>query len=134
DEQTLFRRLAVFVGGCTIEAIAGVTDQPLEQNGSSLLGVVESLLHQSLLYQANKDGEPWFSMLETIHAYARERLVESGDAERLKWRCAEYYLRYVESVEAQLSGPDQETYLAALTREHDNLRAVLGWALAGAPE
>ena len=134
-EQTLFMRLAVFAGGCAIDAIINVVvDLPAARDDAAILGAVESLLHQSLLYQINKDGEPWFSMLETIHAYALERLVESGDAERLQWRCAEYYLRYVESVEAQLSGPDQETYLAALTREQDNLRAVLGWALAGAPE
>ncbi len=68
-------------------------------------------------------------MLETIRAYALDRLTEHGEAERAWYRCAEYYRSYLEQIEEELSGANQQVHLAALAREHDNLRAVLTWAL-----
>ena len=128
-EQTLFARLAVFAGGCTLEAIEAVCnadrDLPID-----LFDGVASLLDKSLLRQEEgPDGEPRFVMLETIHEYASEQLEASGDAETLRRRHADYFLALVEEAEPQLTGPEQGAWLDELEEEHDNLRAVLRWSL-----
>jgi predicted ATPase len=87
---------------------------------------VESLLQKSLLVQTERDGELRFVLLETLHEYARERLAESGAAEAVQRRHAAYYLALAEAA-ARLTGPEQGPWTAWLQREHDNLRAVLGW-------
>ena len=126
-EQTLFARLAVFVGGGTLDAIEAIcnTDGTLD-----VLEGVESLVAKNLLRpEDGTAGEPRFGMLETIHEYARERLEESGAAEELRWHAA-YYLSLAEMVEPQLVGPEQGRWMARLEAEHGNLRAVLSWSRA----
>jgi non-specific serine/threonine protein kinase len=128
DEQAMFARLAVFVGGCTLDAVEAVChpgdDQPL-----AVLDSLASLVDRSLLRQVEgTEGEPRFGMLETIREYAAERFEESGDAETGQ-RHAEYYLALAEQAAPELLGPHQRTWLERLEREHDNLRAALGWAL-----
>src|SRR5690606_33259317 len=77
-DQLLFRRLAVFSGGCSLEAIEGVCNSP------AVLNVVEaasSLVERSLLRaEDGPEDEPRLVMLETVHEYARELLEESGEA------------------------------------------------------
>ncbi|HEY0737663.1 MAG TPA: tetratricopeptide repeat protein [Herpetosiphonaceae bacterium] len=131
EEQQLFMRLAIFPGGCTIDAIEHVI---AELPASTSLAMVESLLHKSLLNQSSVSDEPWFSMLETVAAYAGERLAESGTLKALRHRSARYYVALVEALEDELSGPQQEHYLALVAREHDNLRALLVWLLDVAAE
>lgn len=82
---------------------------------------------QSELFE--RAEEVRFSMLETIRAYARERLEANGEGTLIWRRCLAYYLNLVESVQAQLAGSEQRAGLDRLEREHDNLRAALGWAL-----
>jgi len=127
DEQLLFRRLAVFVGGCTMEAAESVC------NGAGdlrlvLLDGLASLVAKSLLRQVEGvDGEPRFSMLETIREYAFERLNQSGEAE-VQRRChAQFFLALAEAAEPRLRGQEQEIWLARLEAEHSNLRAALAW-------
>ena len=129
DEQAMFARLAVFVGGCTLEAVEAVchpgVDRPLE-----VLDGLALLVDRSLLRQVEgTEGEPRFGMLETIREYAAERFEESGDAETWRQRHAGYYLALAEQAAPELLGPQQGTWLERLEREHDNLRAALGWAL-----
>ncbi|HEY0603386.1 MAG TPA: tetratricopeptide repeat protein [Herpetosiphonaceae bacterium] len=131
EEQQLFMRLAIFPGGCTIDAIEHIIAEP---PGSTSLAMVESLLHKSLLNQSSAGDEPGFSMLETVFAYAWERLAESGSLKELRQRSARYYVALVEALEDELSGPHQEHYLALVAREHDNLRALLVWLLDVAAE
>ncbi len=128
-ERALFARLAVFVGGCSLEAVEAVCsageDLPLD-----VLDGLALLVDKSLLRQAEgPEGEPRFGMLETIREYAAERFEASGDAETLRRRHAEYYLALAEQAAPELLGPQQGTWLERLEREHDNLRAALGWAL-----
>lgn len=113
-EQRLVARLAVFHGGCTLEAAEQVADADLD--------TLQALIDQSLL----RHTEDRFSMLETIHDYAAERLEASGDAAVLRGRHAEYFLALAEDVEPRLpaSGRTGE-WLDRLEREHDNLRAAL---------
>jgi predicted ATPase/class 3 adenylate cyclase len=128
EDQVLFRRLAVFAGGATFEAIEAVTDP----DGSlDVFGELERLLEQSLLRQEEgPDGEPRFSMLETIREFGLEQLEASGEVEAIRQRHGAFYLALVEQAEPELIGPKQSTWLDRLEAEHDNLRAVLGWALA----
>jgi predicted ATPase/class 3 adenylate cyclase len=128
EEQTLFARLAVFVGGWTLEAIEAVcsADGTLDA-----LGGVESLLAKSLLGQTEVEGEMRFVLLETIHEYARERLEVSREAEAVHRAHATYFLALAEEAETRLKAPRHTAWLERLEREHDNLRAALRWAREG---
>jgi predicted ATPase/DNA-binding CsgD family transcriptional regulator len=129
DECVLFARLAVFAGGCGLEAAEAVCtiDDDLSID---VLDGLSLLVDQSLLRQTEgPEGEPRFGMLETIREYAAERLEVSGDAEEVGRRHAEYYLAFAQRAEPELLGPRQGAWLERLEREHDNLRAALGWAI-----
>lgn len=130
DEQTLFRRLSVFVGGRTLEAAESVCNAMGDLRAGIVDGVL-SLVEKSLLQQQEgPGGEPRFWMLETIHSYAAGRLEESGEAETLRRAHAEYYLALTEQGEPHLRGAEQKRWLDRLESEHANIRAALGWALA----
>ena len=126
-EKTLFGRLSVFAGGCTLEAI----DEICSSGGDiDALDGAESLLEKSLLRrEEGVGGESRFDMLETVHEYAREKLEESGKAEEIKRAHVEYFLALAEEAEPELKGPDQLEWLQGLEAEQDNMRANLGWAL-----
>jgi predicted ATPase/class 3 adenylate cyclase len=127
EEKTLFGRLCVFAGGSTLEAIEEVCDLEGDLDALEMVG---SLLEKSLLRREEGEGaEPRFVMLETVHEYAREKLEESGQAEELKRRHAEYSLALAEEADPELKGPGQLERLQRLETEHDNMRAALGWAL-----
>jgi predicted ATPase len=121
-EQRLFRALAVFAGGCTLEAAEEVCDADLDS--------LQSLVEKSLLRFS--DGRYW--MLETIREYAHERLEQAGDAHELHVRHAEHYLALAEAAEPHLrTGGNQPVWLKRLEAEYENLRSALGWWLqAGA--
>ena len=114
DEQRLFRRLSVFVGGRTLEAAEAVC------NGGGDLGpgvqdAMLSLVEKSLLQQQEgPGGETRFWMLETIHSYASEHLDESGEAETVRRAHAEYYLALTEQGEPHLRGAEQIRWLDRL--------------------
>jgi predicted ATPase/class 3 adenylate cyclase len=128
-ERTLFRRLAVFSGGRTLEAIEAVCDAEGDLPMDVLEGV-SSLLDNSVVRQEEgPDGEPRFVMLETIHEYAREKLQESGEAEELARLHAEYFLALAEEAESRLRGPEDMEWLERLEAEHDNMRVALSWSL-----
>ncbi len=122
-EQRLLRRMAVFVGGCTLDAAAHVTESPR-------LDELASLVDKSLLRQiATADGETRCYMLETVRQYALEQLTESGEHEELRVRHAAWCLKLAETAEPELVGPRQVSWLERLEREHDNLRAALRWCI-----
>jgi predicted ATPase len=140
DKQALFRRLAVFAGGCTLEAVEAVcASEEDEQVGSSALEIVASLVDNSLLVPrletsaGEEDEQPRFTMLETIREYAMERLASSGELEEVQRKHAQYYLALAEDSQPLGSGRfvelDWRSKLTRIEREHDNLRAALGWAL-----
>ena len=128
-EQQLFRRLAVFSGGRTFESVEAVCNAAGDLQLDVLDGI-ESLMSKSLLRQEEgAEGEPRFVMLETIQEYARERLVESGEAEELRHGYAEYFRQVAEAAEAMRWGQQYSAALALVAAEQDNLRAALTWAL-----
>jgi predicted ATPase/DNA-binding NarL/FixJ family response regulator len=128
--QRLFRRLSVFVGGCTLQAIEEIS-AALDGEAEQVLEVVASLVDQSLLQQTEQEGkEPHLMMLETIREYGMEALEASGEVEVTRQAHATYYLRLAEEAEPELVSPQQATWLERLEREHDNLRAAMQWLLA----
>jgi predicted ATPase/DNA-binding CsgD family transcriptional regulator len=129
SEQQLFRRLAVFAGGFTLEAAAAVA-KPQEYPGYAIFDEVAALVDQSLLRQIDGEpSEPRFGLLETLREYALERLVANHEDGRARERHAAYFQRLAEAAEPQLRGPLQKDWLMRLEREHDNLRAALHWCL-----
>ena len=130
-EQTLFRRLAVFVGGCTLEAVEAVcnaeNDLPMD-----ILDGLGSLADKSLVEHDEFGNEPRFRMLETLREYALERLEESGEAEALRRRHAQCHLTLAEKADSELRGPRAAARLDWFEMEHDNLRAALAWSLGQA--
>jgi predicted ATPase/class 3 adenylate cyclase/Tfp pilus assembly protein PilF len=129
DEQLLFRRLAVFMGGWTLAAAEAVCN--VDGNlGLDVLDDLATLVDHSLLRKAVGLGnEPRFTMLETIREYALERLAASGEAEALRRRHAAYFLQLAEQAERELIGPQQMAWLRRLDQELDNLRTALEWSL-----
>jgi len=139
-EQVVFRRLAVFAGGCTLEAAAVCgTGEPL---AVELLDWLGALLDQHLIQRTippdDEEDEPRFTMLETVREYALERLAREpagqGEADATRRRHAAYYLALGEEAEPHLAGERQMPWLARLAREHDNLRAALDWSLGEGSE
>nr|MDQ3835302.1 hypothetical protein [Actinomycetota bacterium] len=126
-ERSLFARLAVFVGGWSLEAAEAVCNADDE---AEVLHHMSALVDKSLVkQQADIQHEARFTMLETVREYALERLEESGELERLRRRHAAYFLKMAEEAELALQGPLQSAWLDRLETEHDNFRAALSWSL-----
>lgn len=127
-EQALFARLAVFVGGCTLEAIAAICN--VAGDGVDMLDSLQTLVNNSLLRQeGDTNGEPRLQMLETIREFAHEQLVARGEETAQRARHAEYYLALAEDAQPRLNTGEQEVWLEQLEAEHDNLRAALAWTI-----
>ncbi len=124
-EQALFRRLSVFVGGGTLEAIASIGAAGA---GLDVLDMVASLVDRSLL-RVDGQQDPRVGMLDTLHAYAGEQLELSGEAAQVRRAHAAYYQALADEAEPHLRGGEQAAWLMRLAAEHDNLRAALAWAL-----
>jgi predicted ATPase/class 3 adenylate cyclase len=130
-EQRLFARLAVFAGGCTLEAAEAVCDGAGDL-GADVLEGLEALVAQSLLrWEPGAGDEARVAMLETLREYAAERLAASGEAAAAGRAHAAHYLALAEAAERELAGPRQAAALARLEAEHDNLRAALAGSAAG---
>jgi predicted ATPase/DNA-binding CsgD family transcriptional regulator len=129
EEQRLFRRLSVFVGGCTLQAIENLTFA-LGNDASPILDEVVSLIDKNLLQQTaqeEKDLRLW--MLETIREYGLEALLKSGEMEIARQAHAAYFLTLAEDAARELKGPQLAKWLEQLEREHENLRAALQWSI-----
>jgi len=128
EERALFRRLSVFMGGCTLEAAEAMCGEAGDRRIEVLPGL-ESLVDQSLLVVEEQDGEPRFRMLETVREYALERLAASRETDQLRRRHAAAFLRLAEEAEREGAATEHSAWLARLERENDNLRAALAWSL-----
>ena len=136
NEQRLCRCLSVFVGGCTLEAIAAVYVENSEPgvNGNDavsddIINTVESLITKNLLRQTDGvEDDPRFFMLETIREYGLEQLDACGEGPEVRHRHAEYFLGLVEEADPLLRGPGQPQWLDRLEAEHANLRAAMTWS------
>lgn len=146
DEKHLFRRLAVFAGGFTLEAAGNVscqnnsfeTDGQDFENKKTLTGAsplsiildgIISLIDKSLLVSKERaNGNVRFQMLEVVREYALEALTASGEEEQLKRNHASYFLALGKEAEPHLQAVQSVEWLDRLEEEHDNLRAALRWS------
>ncbi len=125
DEQSCFRRLAVFAGGFTLEAAEGIAGTPGNLDTVELLA---QLIDKSLLVAEQRPEGLRYRLLETMRAYAREQLLQSGDAETIHNRHAAFFLRLAEQAETQFVGDSQIAWLDQIAAEHANMRAAVDWA------
>ena len=126
EEHQLFRRLGVFVGGFTLEAVQAVCDVAGDLERVASQGVV-ALVRKSLLRRVDEVGEARFELAGVIRDYALERLAASHEEDAVRTRHADYYTGLAEQAAPRLGGKEQSTWLARLDREQDNLRAALRW-------
>ncbi|MDX6512831.1 MAG: hypothetical protein QOE36_2335, partial [Gaiellaceae bacterium] len=127
--KALFARLAVFVGGTSLETAETVAGQPLQLEFGEVLDSIAALVDNGLMRQGEAaDGEPRFRMLETIREYALERLVESGDLEDARNRHLSRYVLLAETAEPELTRSGQAVWLERLSEENDNIRVALAWS------
>lgn len=144
-EQQAFTALGVFAGGWTLEAAEAVLkdegrrmrDEKMSSNQDpsffaplpSSLDTLSSLLDKSMIVRLeDPEGEPRFTMLDTIREYALEQLATAGEAAAVRQRHAGYYTAFAERAAEHLTGPAQQIWLERLERAHDNIRAALQYA------
>jgi predicted ATPase/transcriptional regulator with XRE-family HTH domain len=132
-EQTLFRRLAVFAGGWTLEEAQAIcSGDGLETD--DIPGLLTRLLEKSLVFLQEQAGPARYQMLVTIRQYGREKLSELQETERAQSRHLDFFLNLAEEAEVKLHGSQQPVWLERLEVELDNMRAALRWGLAGRKE
>lgn len=142
DEQFLFRRLAIFTGGFTVETAEFVIEKEKRQGGgesianenllfsSSVLDLLESLIDNNLLVSKEQaDGNVRLQMLEVVREFALECLEMSGESESVRRVHSEFFLELAEKAEPLLHGESGNEWLEKLETEHDNLRSALAWSL-----
>jgi len=126
-EQGLFGRLAVFAGGCALEAVEAVCNARGDLEVEVLDGM-ESMVDKSLVRSVEPvGGDPRFVMLETIGEYAMERLARSGDESITRRAHAAYCLVLAEEVGTESSGEGPTGWLERFDLERENFRAALDW-------
>lgn len=132
EERAVFRRLAAFAGGCTLQAAEAVLTDDLVAD-VDVLDLLTRLVDKSLVVVDPGSDDARFEMLETIRQYAREYLLHAGEAERIFRRHRDWYLTLVEEAKPDFfRGPPPARWLAVFDREHDNLRLALEWSAADA--
>ncbi len=141
-DQRLFARFGVFVGGADFDAAERIGAEAgdagdvgfagdVGNSGDGVLDRIASLVDSSLIQRIETPtGEPRLRMLETIRAFARERLDEDPRRADVEAAHAAYYLALAEAAKAGLEGDDPSSWLDRLELEQDNLRAALRWAIA----
>jgi predicted ATPase/transcriptional regulator with XRE-family HTH domain len=133
EEQRLFARLGVFLGGFDLDSAQAVSSFT---NYQLLLPLLQSLLDKSLIQPTPTSGDrPRYRLLELLREYALERLAANGEAPAARRAHAGYFLRLAEDAEREQQaratreahGTGAQDWLARLERDHDNLRAALAW-------
>ncbi len=126
EAQTLFRCLAVFAGGCTLEAIEAVRAEGIPD----VLEPLTELSDHGFVQQAtHPNGASRFRMPEVVHEYASELLAESGDQLPISRAHAAYYLNFTDRAATELNGPRQGAWLTQLIADEGNLSAALEFAI-----
>ncbi|MBI5302786.1 MAG: tetratricopeptide repeat protein [Chloroflexi bacterium] len=127
NERALFRRLAVFAGGWTLNAVEEIcTDESLAT--SHVLDLLLRLIDKSLVVVAEQSGATRYHFLETIREYAREKLAQAGEAEKLYRRHLDWFVQFAIEADAKLRTPEMKRWFKQLDAEIDNCRTALAWA------
>ena len=129
-ERTLFQRLGVFAGGCTVEAAAAVCRDAPTPEAIDIVDTLGSLVEKCLLQQHEVDGATRYRMLQCIREFALERLGDDGASGPVHGRFADWCIDLAERAAAGLYGAGQAVWLGSLDGEYVNLRAALEWLAA----
>jgi predicted ATPase len=133
DEQALFRRMSVFVGGISLDAVESIC-QP-GADGRQAYDVLSALVDHSLVQSdPPASGETRFLMLETLRDYGLEQLEVTGEDDEARLAHATFFVALSEAAEPHLVGSEQEAWLDRLDAESENLRAAVDWSLANGHE
>ena len=127
QERLLLCRLSVFVGSFTLEAAESVCSAaPLDRD--EIAGLLEDLASKSILSIDKREPDVRYRLLETIRAYAGDRLVQSGEAQLVRDRHLAWYLGLAERASLGLQTSEQDSWVQILEADHSNLRAAMAWA------
>ncbi len=126
DERTVLRRLAVFNGGASPDAAEQIC--ALDTEPGQIIDLVASLVDKSLV-TATGEADVRYHLLETVRAYAAERLAEAGEQDQVQAAHTRHFLGLAERAEPELRGADQLDWLVRLSAEHDNFVAALRYAV-----
>ncbi|GLW95581.1 BTAD domain-containing putative transcriptional regulator [Actinokineospora globicatena] len=130
-ERVLAARMSVFPVAALDESITAVAADDDLLPVDDVLYVLASLVEKSIVVAAEgRDGQVRYRMLETVRAYAAERLTELGETEQVRQAFCRYFLAYLQEAEPRLRGPEQVWWLARVTADHENLLAGLRYAIA----
>jgi predicted ATPase/class 3 adenylate cyclase len=132
QEQRLFRRLAVFAGGWTLDAAEAICGEVSDE--FDVLDLLARLVDKSLIFIDESRGEIRYHRLETIRQYSREKFFETGEVETVRERHLEFFVGFAELVDEKLKGREQLTWQNRMAAEQDNLRAALEWGLSSDPD
>jgi predicted ATPase/DNA-binding SARP family transcriptional activator len=128
-ERILFRRLAVFAGGWSVDAASFIAS-----GSGDVMDLLTQLVNKSLITPHQIPGAPTrYFYLDTIRRFALARLSEVGDEQLMRDRHLDYFQQLASRLGALWYGPDQVALMSSLEAENDNLRAALEWSLANQP-
>ena len=132
EEKKLFRRLAVFVGGWTLEGAEAVCGD--EDDRADILDLLTRLVDKSLVFTEETNSEIRYHRLETIRQYSREKFLETDEVEKIRDRHLDFFVQFAELVDLKLKSRDQLLWQNRMSAEQDNLRAALEWGLNRNPD
>ncbi len=128
DEKMLFRRVAVFGGGWSLDAACAIcSDEKIEE--WVVLDLLQSLVDKSMVVAKLSGSEQRYRLLESTRQYAQELLEKSGELEPMRLRHAAWYLDFATRAEVIRNSAPTKTWLAVVDLENDNLRVALDWSL-----
>jgi predicted ATPase len=130
-ERILFRRLAIFAGGWTLSAAEEICSGE-EIDSRQVVDLLLRLVDKSLVSVSEQEGEVRYHFLETVHQYAQERLLESGERDVIQHQHRAFFLNLLVHAESGLHGTEQTAWLKRIESELDNFRATLEWSLCQA--
>ncbi|MDQ2872540.1 MAG: hypothetical protein M3R35_05380, partial [Candidatus Eremiobacteraeota bacterium] len=126
NEKTVFRRVSVFAGGCTLDAAGDVcSDERIES--WDILDVVAALVEKSMVVAELGDADQRYRLLESTRQYALEKLLESGAQAHLRERHAAYMVKIAERAACEIESKPMGGWIAELAPELDNFRLALDW-------
>jgi predicted ATPase/class 3 adenylate cyclase len=136
QEKILFRRLAVFVGGWTLEAAEAICANVMQNDilPEDVLDLLTRLMDKSLVFMEEASGEIRYHRLETIRQYSREKFFETDEVEKVRDRHLDFFVQFAELVDLKLKSRDQLLWQNRMAAEQDNLRAALEWGLSRKPD
>jgi predicted ATPase/DNA-binding CsgD family transcriptional regulator len=128
QERSVFRRLAVFTGGFTLEAAEAICSSE-DVASEEVFDILSRLLEKSLVQGRERNTRMVYHLLETIRQYSRDRLKQAGEMPLVYARHRDWYVSFAERVGPETIGPQQAEWFRYLELEYDNIRSALEWSL-----